>query len=153
MARAKSTDCVRLVAALGQGRPSTREIGALYATWATGNLKTRALVITQPWVVLKARENAKAVNSAQEKRTPARTFLDDLGIIIGTSRRARAKLAHGLLAELLPTEEQEARGSARQARWECAAFFRAAAPLLDEPRPPPAEPAGTHHPKEPPDAR
>ena len=37
MARAKGTDCVRLVTALGQHRPSTRQLGALYATWLAGN--------------------------------------------------------------------------------------------------------------------
>lgn len=133
MARAKDSDCVRLVMALGQTRPSTRDLGALYATWAAGNQKTRELVVTKPLAVLQAREQAKVGRGVVPDRTPGRTLLDDLGIIIGTSRRARAKLLHGLLARLLPTEEQEASSSAQQARWECEAFFRAAAPLLATP--------------------
>ena len=133
MARANTADCVRLVIALGQLRPTTRELGALYATWVGGNRKTRELVVTQPQVVLRARAEAKAGSAPTPDRTPGRTLLDDLGIIIGTSRRARAKLTRGVLAHLLPTEEPEARGSARQARWECKALFRAAAPLLAEP--------------------
>lgn len=131
MARANSADCVRLIVALGQLRPSTRELGALYATWVSGNQKTRELVVTQPQVVLRAREAAKAGSAATPDKTPGRALLDDFGILIGTSRRARAKLAHGLLAHVLPTEEQEARNSARQAHWECEALFQAAAALLE----------------------
>lgn len=152
MARAKSADCVRLVVALGQLRPTTRELGALYATWASGNQKTRELVVTQPQVVLRAREEGKASSAATPDKTPGRTLLDDLGILIGTSRRARAKLAHGLLACLSSTEEHEARGSARQARWECAALFRAAASLLAEPgaaAASPAAPLAPEHSREP----
>jgi len=36
MARAKRADCVRLIAALGTLRPSTRDVEALYATWVSG---------------------------------------------------------------------------------------------------------------------
>lgn len=128
MARAKRGDCVRLVTALGQHHPSTREVGALYAAWLSGNKQTRELVVSQPLVVLRARAGAKPNDGSQEK-TAGGQLLDDLGILIGTSRRARTRIAHGALSNLLPPEEQEARRVLQQASWECAALFRLAAPL------------------------
>ncbi len=135
MARAKRTDCVRLIAALGSMRPSTRDVEALYATWASGNKETRELVVTQPSLVLRAREQVR--NDKTSEKTPGRQLLNDFGILVGTSRRARTKLIQGLLEHLLPTETQEARRIARQARWECGALFRAAAALLDVATDPP----------------
>ena len=135
MARAKRADCVRLIAALGSMRPSTRDVGALYATWVSGNKATRELVVTQPSLVLKAREQAR--NDKTPEKTPGRQLLNDFGIIVGASRRARTKLVQGLLGHLLPTEAQEARRIARQAHWECDALFRSAAALLDATAEPP----------------
>lgn len=129
MARAKRADCVRLMTALAEGRPSTRDVGALYAAWVLGNTKTRELVVTQPYVILRAREQTKHDATLAEKNT-VRKLLDDFGALIGISRRARTRLVQGVLADLLPTEEQEARCTAQQARWECEALFVAAAELL-----------------------
>lgn len=133
MARAKRADCMRLVAALASGQPSTRDVGALYATWVSGNTQTRELVVTQPYVVLRARAEA-ARDASPSDKTPGRKLLDDFGILIGTSRRARAKLVQGLLGHLLPTEEEETQRAARQARFECEALFRAAEPWLTDPK-------------------
>ena len=132
MARAKRADCVRLIAALGTERPSTREVGALYAAWLGGNQQTRELVVTQPQIILRAREQARHDQEPSDK-TKSRTLLDDFGILMGTSRRARARLRQGVLGHLLPTEEQETRRAAQQAQWECTALFRSAAPLLTNP--------------------
>jgi len=132
MARAKSTDCVRLVAALGSQPPSTRDVGALYARWLSGSMETRELVVTQPYVVLRACEQARRDEKISED-TKSRKLLDDFGILIGTSRRARARLVRGQLGHLLPTEAQETRQAAQKARWECEALFRSAAPLLTAP--------------------
>jgi len=128
MARAKRADCLRLIASLGKERPSTREVGALYAAWVSGNKETRELVVTQPSVVLRAREQARAEEPSE--KTAGRTLRDDFGILVGTSRRARQRLAQGVLRHLLPTEEQEMQRAACQARWECEALFRSAAALL-----------------------
>jgi len=114
MARAKRADCVRLMAALKTLRPSTRDVEALYAAWVSGNEDTRELVVTQPAVILRAREQAR--NDEAPKQTPGRQLLDDFGILVGTSRRARTKLAQGLVGHLLSTEIQQARRIARQAR-------------------------------------
>jgi ParB/RepB/Spo0J family partition protein len=128
MARAKRVDCVRLTAALGTQRPSTREVETLYAAWVSGNKETRELVVTQPSLVLKAHEQTR--DDETPAKTPGRKLLDDFGILVGTSRRARTKLIQGLLDHLLPTEAQQAKSIARQARWECDALFREAAALL-----------------------
>ncbi len=129
MARAKRDDCVRLSAALGSLRPSTREVGTLYAAWVSGNKETRELVVTQPSLVLKAHEQVR--DDEIPAKTPGRKLLDDFGILVGTSRRARTKLLQGLLEHLLPTEAKQAKSIARQARRECDALFREAAVLLD----------------------
>lgn len=131
MARAKRADCVRLVAALGQMCPSTREVAALYSAWACGDAQTRELVVTQPAIVLRAREQTS--RDEPSEKTPQRKLLDDFGILVGTSRRARQRLGGGLIGQLLPTEMRQAQSAARQARWECEALFRSAAALLDAP--------------------
>lgn len=145
MARAKRADCVRLVEALAGSHPSTREVEALYAAWVSGNKQTRELVVTQPSLVLRAHEQVQNDRAAPQK-TPGRKLVDDFNILVGVSRRARARLAQGELAHLLPTEEQEAQRCARQARQECNALFRSAAALLGEATTTPAAAApGEHH--------
>ncbi len=128
MARAKRTDCVRLITALGSLQPSTRDVEALYTAWVSGNEETRELVVTKPSVVLRAREQAR--HDETSDKTPGRKLLDDFGILVGTSRRARTRITHGLLGQLLSTETQQMQRVARQARWECDALFRSAAALL-----------------------
>ncbi len=129
MARAKSADCLRLVTALGADRVSTRDIGALYAAWCNGNEQTRELVVTKPAVVLRAQEQAQLEQSPE--KSAGDELRDDFGILVGISRRARQRLAEGVLAQLLPAEEQAMQHAARQARWECDALFRSAAALLE----------------------
>jgi ParB family chromosome partitioning protein len=131
MARAKRSDCVRLAAALADMRPSTRELEALYAAWASGNKQTRELVVTQPALVLRAREQAVEDGLSRQK-TPGCKLCDDFNILVGVSRRARARLDQGVLAHLLPTEQEDAERAARLAREECRALFRSASVLLGE---------------------
>ncbi len=130
MARAKRDDCVRLVKALAALRPSTREVAVLYTAWVTGDPQTRELVVTQPAVVLKAHAEARS-GPSPEPKTPGRQLVDDFGILVGVSRRARSRLSQGLLAHLLPTEQEQARRMARQARQACDALFGCASALLD----------------------
>lgn len=141
MARANRADCVRLIAALRTLQPSTRDVEALYSTWSSGNEETRKLVVTQPALVLRARAEAK--NDETPEQTPGRQLLSDFGILVGASRRARTKLVQGLVGHLLSTEVQQAKQIARQARWECDALFRSAAPLLDATTSPPGASTGS----------
>ncbi|MFC1610433.1 ParB/RepB/Spo0J family partition protein [Myxococcota bacterium] len=146
MARAKRADCIRLVAALGALRPSTRDVEALYATWVSGNKATRELVVTQPSLVLKAREQARKDKTPEQ--TPGRQLLDDFGILVGVSRRARTKLIQGLFIHLLPPEAREAKRIARQARRECEALFQSVADLFHEATEPPDADGGPSSPVE-----
>jgi len=139
MARAKRADCIRLVAALVTLRPSTRDVEALYTTWVSGNKATRELVVTQPSLVLKAREQAR--KDKKPEQTPGQQLLDDFSILVGVSRRARTKLAQGLFPHLLPTEAREAKRIARQARQECEALFESAAALFPNATEPASESA------------
>lgn len=129
MARAKRGDCVRLITALGSQRPSTRDVGTLYATWVSGNPQTRELVVTHPQAVLRAQEQARRDEELVEK-TVSRKLLDNFGILIGVSRRARTQVAQGALRHLLPTEELDTQRAAKVAQQECEALFRALAPWL-----------------------
>jgi hypothetical protein len=129
MARAKRADCVRLVEALRTLRPSTRDVEALYAAWLAGDAEARALVVTQPAVVLRAREQRRSDQAPAQ--TPGGQLVKDFGTLVGVSRRARTKIVQGLLGHLAPTEVRQARRIARQARWECDALFRRAASWLE----------------------
>jgi ParB/RepB/Spo0J family partition protein len=132
MARAKRTDCVRLVEALTPLRPSSRQVAALYAMWVAGNAETRELVVTNPAVALRARDLV-GVEAPLAEKTPGQKLVDDFGILIGTSRRARTRLTPGILGQMLSSEIAQARRSAQQARFECEALFDAAASWLSEP--------------------
>jgi ParB family transcriptional regulator, chromosome partitioning protein len=133
MARAKRADCLRLVEALGQSHPSTRELATLYAAWAHGDPQTRELVVTRPAVVLRARAQALNETPLAKDKDAAGKLCDDFGILIGVSRRARQQCLRGALGQMAPPEQQQARRTLQQARWECEALFRTATASLGRP--------------------
>lgn len=131
MARAKRADCVRLVTALDGHQASTRDIAHLYTAWTSGNDQSREFLFTQPHIVLRAREQARldGLKKSAEK-TAEQALLDDLSIILGTSRRARAKLTGVVATRLASIDAERARTLVQQAQWECEALFRQTAQHL-----------------------
>lgn len=95
MARANVVDCARMAEAIAPERLSDRQIGELYATYASGNTKTRELVVSAPMTVLKAREEAR--NDRREK-TPRDELVDDVRIVTAVARRAHGRVRDGALA-------------------------------------------------------
>lgn len=120
LARANRPDCLRLAAALATRRASTREVGALYAGWLGGS-PMRELVLADPWLFLRAQEEARRaeapVQSAVEQLT------DDIGALGGIARRAHRRLRQGLAGRLAPLERAEVRRCHLQAKGDTEALF------------------------------
>jgi len=104
LARANAADCVRLVEAIVPHRLSTRQIGRLYQTYVTGVDATRALVVTDPLVVLRVTEETAAAVRPEASAPDA--LLTDLHIVGAVARRATRRLQHG--GGLLPPERERA---------------------------------------------
>jgi ParB/RepB/Spo0J family partition protein len=78
LARAKRADAETLARHIGRLSLSTRQVGVLYAAWRGGDEKSRDLVVNQPMVVLRAREEADGegadeTDSARVQQDLART--------------------------------------------------------------------------------
>ena len=108
--------------ALGKGKPpSSRQIGALYAAWLSGNSKSRELLLSDPWLFLRAQEEAR--RAEKDAKPPAQVLLSDVGSVGAISRRACARLRKGILRQVLPPEREEIACCAAQARSDTACLF------------------------------
>lgn len=121
MARAKRSDALRLVAALGARAPSSRQVAALYSAWISGNQKTRDLLLADPWLFLRARDEALREDSVAPR--PSQQLLADFGAIAGMSRKTLGRLRQGLARGLLGPEREEVRRCCSQARADAEALF------------------------------
>jgi ParB family chromosome partitioning protein len=102
LARANAAAATQLAEAIATLKPTSREIGALYAGWQSGTARTRELILATPQVYLQAQ-------ATQEPAAPSATqrWLNDLGALGGIARRARRPLEQGLLQQLLQVERTE----------------------------------------------
>lgn len=102
LARTDAQAAQQLAAALVPLKPTTREVGALYAGWQSGTQRTRELILHSPQIYLQAK-------TAQTPAPPSATqrFLQDLGALGGIARRAHRVLQEGLLQQLLESERLE----------------------------------------------
>jgi len=105
LARANAEDCARLADAIAPSRPSSRQMGELYATYASGDAEARELCVRSPLLVLRAR--AETMREGAGERTPVEHLLDDLGVVSAVASRARGRLARG--ATDGATEDERAR--------------------------------------------
>ena len=121
LARANRAASLKLVAALGKGRPSSRQVGALYSAWLSGSAKTRELLLSDPWLFLRAQDEARRADKLEH--SPAQQLLSDLGALGGISRRASAKLRQGLARGLLPPERNEVHQCLCQAQADAERLF------------------------------
>lgn len=121
LARANRKACVQLVASLGKRRPTSREVGALYAAWLSGNTKSRDLLLSDPWLFLRAQEEAQ--RAQKEEKPPALALLSDLGALGAISRRACTRLRQGLWNQASPSERDEIARCAAQARADTDCLF------------------------------
>lgn len=121
MARAIPAECLRLVAALGERKPTSRQVGELYLAMMAGGAEVRALLLKDPWLFLRAQQEARR---GQEKdRTPAEQLLGDFGALGGLLRRLHARVRRGAWAELSADERAEVGRGYRTAQAEAVALF------------------------------
>lgn len=133
MARANRADALSLTAALTSRPASSRQVGAVYGAWLSGNPKTRALLVADPWLFLRALEESR--RAEQVERSPAQQLLSDFGALGGISRRACSKLRQGLARGLLPPEREEIHRCLCQAKADAEALFSLGHKELADARP------------------
>lgn len=102
LARANATAATQLAAAITPLKPTSREVGALYAGWQSGTARTRELILATPQVYLQAQATQAPVPPSATQR-----WLNDLGALAGIARRARRGLEQGLLQQLRDAERKE----------------------------------------------
>ncbi len=105
LARAKGDDCVRLAEAIAPHRLTTRQIGRLYQHFVGGPEATRALVLTDPLLVLRLTDDTAPARVRPEASAPE-ALLTDLHILGAVARRATRRLPHG--GGVLPPERERA---------------------------------------------
>jgi ParB-like chromosome segregation protein Spo0J len=123
LARANREAAVRLAAALAPERPTSRQVAALYAAWLGGSEATRARVVEDPRLFLRARD-ALARRPDPAEQGPLAVLLADLGALTGVARRALRHLrCEGLARQLAPPEREEVRRGLAQAQADVEALF------------------------------
>jgi ParB family chromosome partitioning protein len=105
LARANAGDCVRFVEAIVPHRLTTRQIGRLYQVYVTGPDSSRALVLTDPLLVLRMADDGARAAVRPDAAAPE-ALLTDLHIVGAVARRAHRRLQHG--GGLLPPERERA---------------------------------------------
>lgn len=128
--------CLQLVASLGKRKPSSRQIGALYAAWLSGNTKSRELLLSDPWLFLRAQEEAQ--RAQKDEKPPAQVLLSDLGALGAISRRACMRLRQGLWSRVLPPDRDEIARCVAQAHSDTDCLFELFDKELRDARPEPA---------------
>jgi len=105
LARANAKAATRLSASMAPLKPTTRQVGALYAGWQAGTQQTRELILNTPHVFLLAQAEQRRAQTAE--KSPTQLLVDELGAMSGIARRARRRLEQGLLQRLLAGEREE----------------------------------------------
>jgi len=116
LARAKPEDCARLVSLLSGCRCVTsRQLGALYGGWLAGG-ESRALVLRDPLLYLRARE--EVLRSEVDMQKPAAAIRAALLSMTQAARRARRRLSPALVGLIGRAEGDELRRVGQAARLE-----------------------------------
>lgn len=107
MARANAAACAQLADAAAPEAFTDREVGALCEAWAVGSAEARAMLLTAPRVVLRARD--EAARRPAPPKTPVEALLDDLHITTSIARRAHGRMRDGALATADEAERRRVR--------------------------------------------
>ena len=118
LARANATAATRLAEAITPFKPTSREVGALYAGWLSGTARTRELILATPQVYLQAQATQEPVPPSASER-----WLNDLGALAGIARRARRALEQGVLQQLTRCERTEVEQRVARTRAEVERLF------------------------------
>lgn len=111
-ARANREDCVKLAEAIAPLKITSRQLGDLYAAYQGGEPKTQELVLSNPALVLRAREAARR---DAKPRSSGELLVDDLSILGSVARRAHRRLRHD--AQGLTCKEREELSRCQVAVW------------------------------------
>jgi ParB-like chromosome segregation protein Spo0J len=102
LARVDAAAAQALATAMTPLKPTSRQVGALYAGWQAGSERTRELIVHSPQIYLHAQATrASAPPSATQR------LLQDLSALGGIARRAHRILEHRLLVQLHESELKE----------------------------------------------
>jgi ParB/RepB/Spo0J family partition protein len=123
LARANRDDCLALAQAIAPLRPSTRQTEALCVAFQSGSAATRELVLCNPALVLRAREERRRPDVPG--KSPAATLLEDFGAVAAIARRALRHVRGGIVQRLAPTERDEVARCFEQARADAQQLFLA----------------------------
>ena len=104
LARANRAACLTLADAIARAQLSTREVGDLYALWQEGTEDMRALLGTDPLLMLRVRAHA----TGRPDRGAAPRLLDDVTALAGLARRAHRRLREGVATPLAAAGRHEA---------------------------------------------
>jgi len=102
LARVNAAAAQALATAMTPLKPTSRQVGALYAGWQAGTERTRELIVQSPQIYLQAQATRAVPSPSATQR-----FLQDLGALGGIARRAHRLLEGRLLAQLRESELTE----------------------------------------------
>jgi ParB/RepB/Spo0J family partition protein len=106
LARANSEDALRFASAIAGKGLSTRQIGELYAGYRSRSSKTRELVLSDPQLYLRTREECHRPKDAVPE-SPPDLLLRDFDMLGSIARRALRRLCEGRVTGLAPAEWEE----------------------------------------------
>jgi ParB family transcriptional regulator, chromosome partitioning protein len=144
LARANRADCEQLADAVAPLRVTSRQMAVLHGVYVEGSAKTRAMVLQDPALVLRARQSAERAASA-ETAGPGPALLGDLGALGGIARRAYGRVRQGAVRGLLAPEREELAYALVQTRNEVVRLLKRLDKELSDARPgnPDGHPATT----------
>lgn len=120
LARANRGDCIRLADAVAGLRPSTRQVGELYAGWKSGSARTRERLLRDPGLYLRAQAEIRRTDG--EPRSPVALLLEDLDRLATAARSAHRRMTTGSARTVPPGERQEVGRAVAQAMAEVRAL-------------------------------
>ncbi len=117
LARANMAGCLALAA---HGL-SSRQVATLCAAWAAGTAESRALILRDPLLVIRAEDEARR----PKERSPRDKLLGDVAAIAAIARRARRLALEEPHARPIGVAEGELQAALAAAAADTAALFRA----------------------------
>jgi ParB family transcriptional regulator, chromosome partitioning protein len=133
LARANRADAERLADAVAKLKLSTRQMATVGSAWSAGDLATRALILKDPGLVLRA--HAEARRARERPQTPADQMLADLSALGGLAGRLQQRLRRGGAHGLLAPEREEIRRVFDPTRLNVEHLLNHLAKELDDARP------------------
>lgn len=122
LARANESDCEKLSSAIAPSRPSSRQLGELYSAYVAGNEITRARVVSEPALVLRAR--AALEREGSDNATPVDALLKDLRAAAAIVHRAARRVRKGALDGASERERELVHGGRIELRAEVTTLER-----------------------------